>query len=77
VVVVAPEDVLVGKRLELSQCSRPANLARYYKSKKLKPASSLGLKLLIVELQRADYAGAISIMAAEKENALFVLAGPS
>jgi putative ABC transport system substrate-binding protein len=86
-VVVAPEDVLVGKRLELLKAavpsagtiavlatSEPSSIIQIKEAQKA--ASPLGLKLLLVELQRADYDGAFSTMAGEKANALFVLASP-
>ncbi len=86
-VVVAPEDVLAGKRLELLKEAVPraktiAVLATSEASSKLqiaevqKIAPPLGVKLVIVELQNTDYERAFATLAAEKANALFVLASP-
>jgi putative ABC transport system substrate-binding protein len=86
-VVVAPEDVLAGKRLELLKEAVPragtiAVLATSEPSSKLqitetqKVAPALGVKLLIVEVQNSDYGGAFATMSADKANALFVLASP-
>jgi putative ABC transport system substrate-binding protein len=86
-VVVAPEDVLAGKRLELIKEAVPragsvAVLATGESSSKLqiheteKVASLLGIRLLIVELQNSHYDEAFTSMTAQRANALFVLASP-
>jgi putative ABC transport system substrate-binding protein len=86
-VVVAPEDVLAGKRLELIKESVPhaqiiALLATSESSSKLqiqeaqKTAAALKIKLVSAELHEADYDRAFANMTAEKANALFVLASP-
>jgi putative ABC transport system substrate-binding protein len=86
-VVVAPEDVLSGKRLELLKDAVPrANtigvLATNEASSKLqiaevqKIAPALGVQLIVVELQKTEYERAFATLAAEKANALFVLASP-
>jgi putative ABC transport system substrate-binding protein len=86
-VVVAPEDVLAGKRLELIKEAVPragsvAVLATRESSSRLqiqeaeKVASLLGIRLLIVELQNSDYDEAFTNMTAQRANALFVLASP-
>jgi putative ABC transport system substrate-binding protein len=86
-VVVAPEDVLAGKRLELLKEAVPhaktiAVLATGEASSKLqiaevqKVAPTLGVKLVVVELQNTDYERAFATLAAEKASALFVLASP-
>jgi putative ABC transport system substrate-binding protein len=86
-VVVAPEDVLAGKRLELikeavPRAERIAVLATREESSKLqiqeaqKVASPLGVKLIVAELQHGDYDRAFAEMASEKATALFVLASP-
>ena len=86
-VVVAPEDVLAGKRLELIKEAVPraqiiALLATSEPSSKLqiqeaqKTASALRVKLISVELHEADYDRAFATMATEKAHALFVLASP-
>ncbi len=86
-VVVAPEDVLAGKRLELLTEAVPraktiAVLATGEASSKLqiaethKVAPPLGVKLVVVELQETAYERAFATLAAEKAHALFVLASP-
>ena len=86
-VVVAPEDVLSGKRSELLTEAVPrartiAVLATGEASSKLqiaevqKIAPQLEVKLAIVELQNTDYEHAFATLAAAKANALFVLASP-
>ena len=86
-VVVAPEDVLAGKRLEILKETVPrvrlvALLATSEASSQLqiqeaqKVAPSLGVKLIVAELQNADYERAFASMAAGRANALFVLASP-
>lgn len=86
-VVVAPEDVLAGKRLELIKEAVPraqiiALLATSESSSKLqiqeaqKTAAALRVKLVSIELHVADYDRAFATMATEKANALFVLASP-
>ena len=86
-VVVAPEDVLAGKRLELIKEAVPraetiAVLATGEPSSKLqikeaqKVASLLGIKLVVVELQDTDYERAFTTLTVEKSKALFVLASP-
>jgi putative tryptophan/tyrosine transport system substrate-binding protein len=86
-VVVAPEDVLAGKRLELIKEAVPwaqifALLATSESSSKLqiqeaqKIAAALRVKLVSVELHEADYDRAFATMVTERANALFVLASP-
>jgi putative ABC transport system substrate-binding protein len=86
-VVVAPEDVLAGKRLELIKEAVPRAetigvLATGEPSSKLqikeaqKVAPALGVQLIVVELQETEYERAFATLAAEKANALFVLASP-
>jgi putative ABC transport system substrate-binding protein len=86
-VVVAPEDVLAGKRLELikeavPRAERIAVLATREESSKLqvheaqKVASPLGVRLSVVELQHGDYDREFATIATEKATALFVLASP-
>jgi putative ABC transport system substrate-binding protein len=86
-VVVAPEDVLAGKRLELikeavPRAERIAVLATREESSKLqiqeaqKVASPLGVRLSVVELQHGDYDRVFATMTTEKATALFVLASP-
>jgi putative ABC transport system substrate-binding protein len=86
-VVVAPEDVLAGKRLELLKEAVPgagtiAVLATSEPSSKLqikeaqKVAPALGVKLLIVELRDSDYDEGFTNMTTGRANALFVLASP-
>ena len=86
-VVVAPEDVLAGKRLELIKEAVPraetiALLATNEPSSRLqiqeaqKAAPALGVKALVIELQDADYDKAFQSMIAKKSDALFVLASP-
>jgi ABC-type uncharacterized transport system substrate-binding protein len=84
-VVVAPEDVLAGKRLEVikeavPRAERVALLATSEPSSKLqiqeavKLAPALGVRLVVVELQNGNYDQAFGTIAAKKSNALFVLA---
>ncbi len=86
-VVVAPEDVLAGKRLELIKEAVPraeiiALLATNEPSSRLqiqeaqKAAPSLGVKVLVIELQNGDYDRAFQSMIGKKSDALFVLASP-
>ena len=86
-VVVAPEDVLAGKRMELIKEAVPraglvALLATNESSSRLqvqevqKVAPSLGVKGLVVELNETDYEKAFRSMSHEKADALFVLASP-
>ena len=86
-VVVAPEDVLAGKRLELIKEAAPraatiALLATNEPSSRLqvreaqKVAPSLGVKVLVVELHDPDYEKAFRSMSQEKADAMFVLASP-
>jgi putative ABC transport system substrate-binding protein len=86
-VVVAPEDVLAGKRLELIKEAAPragtiAVLATSESSSQLqvqevqKVAPLLGVKLLVVELQHDDYDRAFRTMTKDQAHALFVLASP-
>jgi putative ABC transport system substrate-binding protein len=86
-VVVAPEDVLAGKRLELikeavPRAERVAVLASREESSKLqvhearKVEGALGVKLIVVELQHGEYERAFAAMTTDKANALFVLASP-
>ena len=86
-VVVAPEDVLSGKRLELIKEAVPgagtvAVLATREPSSKLqiseaeKVAPLVGVKLLVAELQNSDYERAFGIMTRGKAHTVFVLASP-
>jgi putative ABC transport system substrate-binding protein len=86
-VVVAPEDVLAGKRLELIKetvpsAERIAVLATPESSSKLqireadKVAPALGVKLIVVELKDTAYDPAFITMKKERAKALFVLASP-
>ena len=85
-VVVAPEDVLAGKRLELitevTGAQIIALLATSEPSSKLqieealKSAAALRVRLLSVEVHEADFERAFARMTIEKANALFVLASP-
>jgi putative ABC transport system substrate-binding protein len=86
-VVVAPEDVLAGKRLELikeavPRAGRIAVLGTREESSKLqiheaqKVAVPLGVKLIVAELQHGDYDRAFAAMTTDKADALFVLASP-
>jgi putative ABC transport system substrate-binding protein len=86
-VVVAPEDVLAGKRLELIKEAVPhaetiALLATNEASSRLqiqeaqKAAPSLGVKVLVIELQNGDYDRAFQSMIGKKSDALFVMASP-
>jgi putative ABC transport system substrate-binding protein len=86
-VVVAPEDVLAGKRLELIKeavptAERIAVLATTESSSKLqvgeanRVASALGVKLIVVELKNSGYDPAFATMTKERAKALFVLASP-
>jgi putative ABC transport system substrate-binding protein len=84
-VVVAPEDVLAGKRVELIKEAIPgarriAILATDEPSSRLqvheaeKIASALGVKLVIVELRSGEHNSAFAHMTAARSDALFVLA---
>ena len=84
-VVVAPEDVLAGKRLELikeavPRAERIAILATDEPSSRLqvyeveKVASALGVKLVIAEIQSGEYDQAFAKMTAARADAVFVLA---
>ena len=86
-VVVAPEDVLAGKRLELVKEAVPqaetiALLATNEPSSRLqiqeaqKVAPTLGIKALAVELYEGDYETAFRSIVQEKAGALFILASP-
>jgi putative ABC transport system substrate-binding protein len=86
-VVVAPEDVLAGKRLELIKEMVPeagtvALLATNETSSRLqieevqKVAPSLGVKVFVVELHESDYDAAFRSISQGKAEALFVLASP-
>ncbi len=86
-VVVAPEDVLAGKRLELikeavPKAERIAVLATSESSSQLqigeahKVTSALRVKLIVVELKNAGYEPAFATMTKEQAQALFVLASP-
>jgi len=83
-VLYAPEGQLVGKRLELireaiPRATRIAVLAtrdsdsRAQLSAARKAAPALGVKLVVVELQGADYDRAFATMVAERAEALFIL----
>lgn len=86
-VVVAPEDVLAGKRLELIKeavphAQRVALLATQEPSSKLqvdeaqKVAPSLGVKAVVMEVHGATYEQAFGEIQHEKPDAMFVLASP-
>ena len=86
-VVVAPEDVLAGKRLELIKEAVPraetiALLATNEASSRLqiqeaqKAAPSLGVKVHVIELYSRDYDRAFQSMISKKSDALFVMASP-
>jgi putative ABC transport system substrate-binding protein len=86
-VVVAPEDVLAGKRLELIKEAVPqaetiALLATNEPSSKLqlqeaqKVAPALGVKAVSVDLHEADYETAFRSIVREKAGAVFILASP-
>ncbi len=86
-VVVAPEDVLAGKRLELIKETVPqaetiAILATSEPSSRLqveeaqKVAPTLNAKLRVVELQDGDYEKVFRFIVQEKAGAMFVLASP-
>jgi putative ABC transport system substrate-binding protein len=86
-VVVAPEDVLAGKRLGLIKQAVPGSgtvavLATGEPSSNLqvseaeKVAPLLGVKLLIAELKHSDYETAFTNMTSGKADAVFVLASP-
>jgi putative ABC transport system substrate-binding protein len=86
-VVVAPEDVLAGKRLELIKETVPeagtvALLATNETSSRLqieevqKVAPSLGVNVFVVELHESDYDAAFRSISQGKAEALFVLASP-
>ena len=86
-VVVAPEDVLAGKRLELIKETVPtaetiALLGTGEPSSRLqveeaqKVAPTLGAKVRVVELQDGDYEKAFRLIVQEKAGAMFVLASP-
>jgi putative tryptophan/tyrosine transport system substrate-binding protein len=64
-VLYAPEGQLVGKRLELIHEAIPRATR--------KAAPALGVKLVVVELQGADYDRAFATMVAERAEALFTL----
>jgi putative ABC transport system substrate-binding protein len=86
-VLVAPEDVLAGKRLELLKEAVPgakaiALLATGEPSSKLQireaqhVAAHLGVKLAVIVLQGSDYESAFAAVQAEKASGVFVLASP-
>lgn len=86
-VVVAPEDVLAGKRLELIKEAVPqaetiALLGTGEPSSRLqveeaqKVAPKLNAKVRVVELQDGDYEKAFRFIVQEKAGAMFVLASP-
>jgi putative ABC transport system substrate-binding protein len=86
-VVVAPEDVLAGKRLELIKeavphAQRVALLATKEASSKLqvqeaqKVAPSLGVKTVVIEVHEANYEHAFREIHQERADAMFVLASP-
>src|SRR5688572_8195451 len=86
-VVVAPEDVLAGKRLELIKETVPqaetiALLGTDEPSSRLqveeaqKVAPTLNAKLRVVELQDGDYEKVFRFIVQEKAGAMFVLASP-
>ena len=86
-VVVAPEDILAGKRLELIKEAVPraatvALLATNEPSSRLqvqevqKVARSLGVKVVVIELHETEYEKAFRSMTQEKADAMFVLASP-
>jgi putative ABC transport system substrate-binding protein len=86
-VVVAPEDVLAGKRLELIKeavphaetiallgTSEPSSSLQIQEAQNV--ASSLGVRVLTVELRRGDYETAFQYITSHKAKAMFVLASP-
>jgi putative tryptophan/tyrosine transport system substrate-binding protein len=86
-VVVAPEDVLAGKRLELIKetvpqadtiavlgTSEPSSRLQVEEAQKVAPA--LNAKLRVVELQDGDYEKAFRFIVQENAGAMFVLASP-
>ena len=86
-VVVAPEDVLAGKRLELLKETVPqaetiALLGTGEPSSRLqveeaqKVAPMLGAKVRVVELQDGEYEKAFRLILQDKAGAMFVLASP-
>jgi putative tryptophan/tyrosine transport system substrate-binding protein len=85
-VLIAAEGTLAGKRVELikeavPQAARIALLAAPTSAsvqvqEAQKAATSLGVKLLVVEARDGDYDPAFSTMVAERADALFVLASP-
>jgi putative ABC transport system substrate-binding protein len=86
-IMIAPGGALAGKRLELlkeavPRATRIAFLTRDDPAIRLqleeaeKAASSLGVKLAVVEVRDGDYDRAFATMAAERAGALFVAATP-
>jgi putative tryptophan/tyrosine transport system substrate-binding protein len=84
-VVVAPEDVLAGKRMELikeavPRAQRIAILATDEPSSRLqvheaeKVASALGVKLVVVEIRGEEYDRAFANMTVARADAVFILA---
>jgi putative ABC transport system substrate-binding protein len=84
-VVMAAEPTMIGKRLELikeivPRATRIAVLTTAEAGSRIqeqwaeKAASSLGVKLVVVELRAADYDRAFATMVAERADALFVVA---
>lgn len=84
-VLIAPEGTLAAKKLELliEATSRPARVAmlapadpgvRLQVDEARRAAAALDVKLAVVELKGADYAGAFTAIAAERPGALFVAA---
>jgi putative ABC transport system substrate-binding protein len=86
-VVVAPEDVLAGKRLELIKeavphaetvallgTSEPSSRLQIQEAQNV--ASKLGVRVLTVELRKGDYNAAFAYVASHNAKAMFVLASP-
>jgi putative tryptophan/tyrosine transport system substrate-binding protein len=86
-VVVAPEDVLAGKRLELIKeavphaqtiallgTSEPSSRLQVQEAQSV--ASTLGVRVLTVELRQSEYEEAFQYVTSHKATAMFVLASP-
>jgi putative ABC transport system substrate-binding protein len=84
-VVVAPEDVLAGKRMELIKeavpraqriailaTDEPSSRLQVHEAEKVAPA--LGVQLVVVEIRGTDYDGAFANMTAARADAVFILA---
>jgi putative ABC transport system substrate-binding protein len=86
-VLIAAEDTLAGKRLELIKEAVPRSTrigllsrgdagSRTQAQEAEKAASSLGVKLIIGEVQNGEYDRAFAKIATERPGALFVLSSP-